>query len=627
MDPKASPEPPSEPRADPGCTLACVELPAFALQLLLVERPEWRRDLPIVVVDEDRPQGLVTHVNHAARLSGILPGQRYAHALGLARLVRAGVVPPGAVGAGVMRVLGRLRRFSPHIEPSEDEPGLFWLDVSGLSGLYDTRVGWCREVQAALAAIGFEGFIALGFTRFGSYAAVKSLGQERGDGARASRVMQDPAAEKALAMRVPLAYLAIAPGVRDRLERMAVRTLGELMALPAAGVMKRWGPEAHALHRLAQSLAGRERVGALPGLDAVATDRLTPVAEVLPMRARAILDYLEHDAHRLLFRTKSMLDELLPLVRARGQVVAELVLELGFEGAGPGRAVSERTAEIFVAHRFRPAAPTLDGPLLIDLVRLRLEGIDLTRGVLEVRLEAFGVPAGADQMRLFPAGRHQDTAAAARALARIQAELGETAVGTLALRDAHLPRARQIFEPLVFTHGERPERKTRRVRPAEPAEARAERDDALVAPRAERGDTPKRSGGEPAMPTDAFPPHLALVPAPAASASHPVLVRRLHLRPMPLPPRPRELRNDGWQPRDPAQGAIVAVYGPFVVDGGWWLARSDPASPERPGERAEIADGSEVHREYAYVLTHRGDALWIYHDRKRRRWLEEGYLD
>lgn len=549
MDPKASPEP------DAHCTLGCVELPAFALQILLGERPDWRRELPIVVVDEDRPQGLVTHVNHAARTAGILPGQRYAHALGLARQVRAGVVPPGTIGAAVTRVLALLRRFSPHIEPSEDEPGLFWLDVSGLSGeraLYESLVAWCREVQTALAGLGFEAFIALGFTRFGSYAAVKSLGHERGDGARASRVMQDPAAEKALAMRVPLAYLAIAPGVRDRLERMAVRTLGELMALPAAGVMKRWGPEAHALHRLAQGLAGRERVGALPGLDAIASAHLTPVPEVLPTRTRAILDYLEHDAHRLLFRVKSMLDELLPLVRERVQVVAELVLELGFEG------------EVFAAHRFRPAAPTADGPLLIDLVRLRLESVDLTRGVIEVRLEALVVPAHADQMRLFPAGRHQDGAAAARALARIQAELGESAVGTLALREAHLPRARQFFEPPVFEH----------------------------------------------------------VPAPG-EPTPPVLVRRLHLRPLPLPPRPRELRNDGWQPRDPAQGTIVAVHGPFVVDGGWWLGRAALSSTSELGSEL----GSEVHREYAYVLTQRGDALWIYHDRKRRRWLEEGYVD
>ena len=37
---------------------ACVDLPAFPLQLLLKRRPGWR-DHPVAVVDSDKPQGLV----------------------------------------------------------------------------------------------------------------------------------------------------------------------------------------------------------------------------------------------------------------------------------------------------------------------------------------------------------------------------------------------------------------------------------------------------------------------------------------------------------------------------------------------------------------------------------------
>lgn len=540
-----------------ACTLACLEIPAFSLQILLAQRPEWRAHATLVV-DEDRPQGLVTHVSTAARRAGILPGQRYAHALGLARDVRAGVVPPSVVGAATAQVLASLRAFSPNIEPSEDEPGVFWIDVSGLGGLYDTLLAWARRVLGELSRAGFSALVALGFTRFGTYAGVKSLAYER---ARSTggverhepvRVMLHRDAERALAMQVPLGYLRISAGVRERLERLGVHTLGELMVLPAAGVMKRWGPEALALHRMAQRLA--EPDAALPLLDEVTSDRIHPVAEVLPARALAILDFLEHDAHRLLFRIKSLLDEVLTLVRERSSLVAELVVELAFDRGDPP-----------TSHRFRPAAPTLDGALLIDLVRLRLESVDLTAGVTEVRLEALETPATPEQMRLFKLGPHQDGAAAARALARVQAELGEGAVGTMCLRDAHLPRARQAFVPLVFSQGHA---------------------NALPAPR------------------------VALAEAPDPSAPPP-LVRRLHPRPEPLPPRPRDLRNDGWQPRDPAHGAIVAVHGPFVITGGWWL-----------GDGA-----SEVHREYAFVETKRGDLLWIYHDRRRRRWFEEGRVD
>ena len=586
--------------------LGCLEIPAFPLQLLLKQRPDWQRaaaELPVVVVAEDRPQGLVTHVNAAARRAGILPGQRYAHALGLAREVRAGVVPPGVVGAGIALVLSHLRAYSPNIEPSEDEPGVFWVDVSGLGGLYETLLSWGRTVLADLAREGLSALASIGFSRFGTYAGVKSLTAVSPSAALAKaavspsaalakaavspsaalakaavspsaalakaavspseqlRVMTHPEAERTLAMQVPLAYLAISPGVRDRLERLGVRTLGELMALPAAGVMKRWGPEAHALHRLACGLSGQITDG-LPGLRETG-DRLKPMPEVMPARVRVLLDFLEHDAHRLLFRIKSLLDEVLAIVRERQALVAELLLDLGFEARGAQSTTLRQ-------HRFRPAAPTLDGALLIDLVRLRLESVDLTTGLVELRLEALETAANPEQMRLFKLGTHQDGAAAARALARVQAELGEGAVGTMALRDAHLPRARQGFEPLVFDH-------TSKSLPAPLVTA------------------------EPGAPLP--------------------FVRRLHQHPEPLPPRPRDLRNDGWQPRDPAQGTIVAVHGPFVVAGGWWLAAA--------GERGtpNIGEGSEVHREYAFVETKRGDLLWIYHDRRRRRWFEEGRIE
>ncbi len=82
------------------------------------------------------------------------------------------------------------------------------------------------------------------------------------------------------------------------------------------------------------------------------------------------------------------------------------------------------------------------------------------------------------------------------------------------------------------------------------------------------------------------------------------LVRRLHYRPLPLSPRPSRLRNDGWLPCGVHCGAVVRLIGPHVIDGGWWI-------------RA-------VHREYHFAETQRGDLLWIFHDRLRRRWFLHG---
>jgi len=536
--------------------LACIEVPALPLQLLLGQRPEWAA-LPVAVIAEDRPQGEVTWLNARARAFGIAPGQSYATALGLSRELRASVVPPLALGAGVARALALLRALSPSIEPSSDEPGVFWLDARGLVGLFSSHAAWAEAALATLADDGLEAVVAVGFSRFGTYAAVKSLGVDldAGERKRRARVFTSPEDERGLADRVPLDHLAIPPRVRERLERLGVRTLGELAALPPAGILKRYGPECHRLQRLA-------RGDLAPPLE--------PAPEVPPARAGVILDALEHDAHRLLFRIKSLIDQILPPLAARQAVVGELVLGLGFEDP------TQRERTLVAHHPLRPAAPTLDAALLVDLVRLRLEGVDLRRGVTEIHVEARDVAATPEQARIFRAGPRQDTAAAARALARVQAELGEATVGRLEVRDGHMPKARHVFVPFGS---------------------------ALTLP----SPTPPEvdDGGED-----------------GAATGDPALVRRLHARAEPIPPRPRDLRNDGWPTRG-ARGPIVRLHGPYVVSGGWWQA----AASSVDGGAGPGTSGAGVHREYHFAETQGGDVLWIYHDRRRRRWLEEGRIE
>ena len=64
--------------------LACIDVPALALQLLVRRHPEWS-DRPVAVVDEDKPQGKVLWVNERAYRSRVLPGTRYAAGLSFFR--------------------------------------------------------------------------------------------------------------------------------------------------------------------------------------------------------------------------------------------------------------------------------------------------------------------------------------------------------------------------------------------------------------------------------------------------------------------------------------------------------------------------------------------------------------
>ena len=100
--------------------MACVNVPALPLQILLRGHPEWT-PYPVVVVDRDKPSGVVQWANESALARHIRPGMRYAAGLALSRQLRGGVVSHADIDAGVELVTDRLWAYSPRIEPSPRE--------------------------------------------------------------------------------------------------------------------------------------------------------------------------------------------------------------------------------------------------------------------------------------------------------------------------------------------------------------------------------------------------------------------------------------------------------------------------------------------------------------------------
>jgi protein ImuB len=157
-----------------------------------------------------------------------------------------------------------------------------------------------------------------------------------------------------------------------------------------------------------------------------------------------MLDAPEENSVRLLFIIQQHLDPLLARLAEEGEVLRELQVRFFLERN------EERT------DRIRPAEATLDEALILDLLRLRLEGFPLTAPSREIGLTAHGSPASPQQVRLFLKAPKRDLAAADRALARIRAELGEEAVVRARLTEEHLPEARFAWEPLSHLSKARP---------------------------------------------------------------------------------------------------------------------------------------------------------------------------
>ncbi len=519
--------------------IACVDVAALPLQVLWRAEPAWREH-PVVIVDEDRPQGQVLWACERARAQQVMPGQRYAHALGLCRGLRARVIAPEVIAAAVNELHAVLQRFSPRVEAtaatSTDRwlsPGSFWLDGDGLARIFvDAAMqrpgtAWGQGIVAAVRACGFACVVVVGYSRFATYAVAKAASANIVD-PRAAKVVvfASEEIERTTARDVPLARLDIDAKLRDALARLGVTTLGQMVRLPGGGILERFGKQAFTLYQLA------------------AGQRWDPLVATRPREAlqeHVLLDDEEFDVERIMFIVKAALDRLLATLVSQRRAVTALYVELRLKLSV---AQSQLQTECV-----KPAAATLDSAALARLVHLRISGAAAPIApVSEIRLWADDVAATNEQLALFAQAPRRNLRAANEALARLRAELGEDAVVRAVLRAGHLPEASFGWERIAATQVAAPT--TRAIRP---------------------------------------------------------LVRRVHSRAQVLPSQSTSMRDDGWLIASLEHGAVVRIAGPYVVSGGWWA--------------------SDVHREYHYAQTRRGDCLWVYYDRGRQRWFWQGAVE
>ncbi len=465
--------------------IACVSLPEFPLQLLLRRHPNWSEH-PVAVVDHDTAQGVILWSNERARASRVLPGLRYAAALSLEPNLHAGEVPASDIRHAIDSLTEALRFYTPDVEPSDAEPGVFWLGASGLSLLYPSLRKWGSWVGDEVARLHFRAAVVVGFSRFGTYALARSDPRPRAD------VVDTESEERERAGGVPLDRLGVDPDVRETLAKLGVTTLGDFLALPANGIRTRFGADAHRLHLVASG--------------ALATP-LQPRPAREPVASTVHLDYPEGDLERLMAVVDRSIQTLVRTLDERGDVLRAIAIQLEFDDG-------TKTAE-----RLEPASPTLDLSQIVELVRLRLTGVlaaraavatTRARGVTDMRVEIEGVAASHTQPDLFAQKPRRDVAAAARAIARVRAELGANSVVKAVLRDGHLPEARFDWEPVVSL--------------------------ATPQPRAVR---------------------------------QPPLVRRIFARPIPFSPsRRRDAQAELLKHID--EGTVRETFGPYIVAGGWW---------------------------------------------------------
>jgi protein ImuB len=402
----------------------------------------------------------------------------------------------------------RAQRLTPRV--SLDPPDGLLLEVKGSLHLFGGVEGLSREMAGECSRLRMPCTLALAPTPLAALALARAggkLGASSRTAAPATLLaITDPAQLVGKLSPLPLATLRWPQDTLDRLARIGVRTIGEVLRLPRAGFARRFG------------------AGPLQTLDRL-VGRASDLKDRFEVRAR--------------FRRRRELTYELESHAALRAVLAPLLEELG--GFLTARQCGVLTLECRLWHRAVPptrcvlrlAAPLADPAQLAALLAERLSALvlpepvracELRSGPLVTRVQASG--------RLWQPGEHGGGAAAQapQLIERLRARLGPEAVHGLRVVGDHRPEAAwQVREPVMAASA-----------PQYPVVRSAA---GRLAPAFPGGGAPAPSG---------------LARAPGAGAA----------RPLWLLPKPRQLSERDGLPR--RRGSLRLLGDAERIETGWW---------------------------------------------------------
>ncbi len=429
---------------------------------LAAERVARRRGdavpMPLAVVGDRNGAQVLVSLSAEAEAEGLSLGQPLRDATAICpNLLTVPADPPGEA-----QFLLTLRRWAGRFSPwvADEAPAGLMIDLTGSAHLHGGEEGVLARVAEDCEALGLTVRAAIADTPGAAWAlaryaragvaplrsgdaidqearatrsrAAKRRGWERGGnlpravtarGAEAAVIVPPGRLYDALA-DLPLAALRLAPDVVDRLTRLGLRRVGDIMGLPRAALARRFG--ADTLRRLDQAL----------GLE---PEPVSPARPPMHFAVRLTLP----DPIGLRSDVEAALDRLLPpfcdKLKARGRGVRRVLFQ-GFRADGGVASVEVGLARASDSpDRIRP------------LLHLKLDQIDAGFGIDCLRLEALATEAvSAVQHRgqievteqaLANAGRVPVGSAQALEdlIGRLGARLGTEAVLRLHPADSHVP--------------------------------------------------------------------------------------------------------------------------------------------------------------------------------------------
>lgn len=351
------------------------------------------RDRPLALLDE---HGQVLAADALAMQAGVVSGLTEQQAA--ARCSEATILPAARfpLWEAQETLLERVKDYTDHWQP--DGLGRVYLVAAEAAparnvGLRDTidhqLISWCAAVTDAARRLGWQPALGATGSKFGASVAGQAAWQD-------AALLLAPAAQQAFLAVQPAATLPLDADALIQLRYLGIRTLGQYAALPAVGVLARFGPAGRLAQRWAQGLDDRPVISPW---------------EVPEVAARIEFETPLADQERLLAALVRQAERLLAPLRERLQAIGRLLLAVTRTN---GRVVQ-------VAHTFSlptAAAEPVRLALTMALARVAWD----QEGAAEITLTLADVTdAPAQQLTLFdmtPDGRARLRATLDRLAAR-----------------------------------------------------------------------------------------------------------------------------------------------------------------------------------------------------------------
>ena len=346
--------------------IACVHIPQFALRIAILEQPSLD-GLPLVLTSPAATHPRVVDCTPEATAQGIKPEMLLREVTTLCP--DAVFIPsnPARETAAFEVVVEALETFSPLVEPSE--LGTCHVDLRGLGrrdgSLNDAGMRLLRLVSPILrprAGISHGKFTSWVAARQSPPGSIRII---PGDEARATLAT------------VPTSWLPFPAALLARLDRLGLRTLGEIAALHATAMQARFGPDGRRIWELAR---GNDDTLILP------RPRLETVTQ------RMSLGGLITSREMLLIALRQIILRAFDRPQLRHRYVRQVRLRVLIE--------NNRSWEREMTFR-----EPVGRDRLIDTLHHRLQEIDLPGPAEEMQLELIGLVGEVAHQELIPSLR------------------------------------------------------------------------------------------------------------------------------------------------------------------------------------------------------------------------------